>query len=197
MRVAVRRINEWDAPSMLKIYGPYVENTNCTPEKEVPVLADYIRRIDQYTYGRGWIMTEIDSATAGFCLLTDRGVEKGDLFTADIQLYVSPKYLRRGVGASLYDLMLAIMHHANYRRVTAHINLPNDAAVAFHEKMGFSRVAERDGVLLMAREIEPENPAAERFTKPYLIENADYERAREHAATLVRPSPEEVQNGTV
>lgn len=186
MRVAVRRINEWDAPSMLKIYAPYVENTNCTPDAAVPSLQDYIQRIDRYTYGRGWIMTEIDSATAGFCLLTERGVEKGDLFTADIQLYVAPEYQRRGVGASLYDLMLAIMHHANYRRVTAHIPLPNDAAAAFHKKMGFRPVREENGVLLMAREIEPENPGAERFTKPYLIENADYERAREHAATLVR-----------
>ena len=190
MRVAVRRINEWDAPSMLKIYAPYVENTNCAPEKAVPTLAEYIRRIDQYTYGRGWIMTEIDSATAGFCLLTERGVEKGGLCPADIQLYVSPDCLRRGVGTSLYSLMLAIMHHANYRRVTAHINLPNDAAIAFHEKMGFSRVEEKDGVLLMARDIEPENPAAKRFTKPYLIENEDYERAREYAATLVREAKE-------
>lgn len=186
MRVAVRRINEWDAPSMLKVYAPYVENTHYTPEKAPPTLPEYVQRIDQYTYGRGWIMTEVDGVTAGFCLLTDRDVEKGDWFTADIQLYVSPDYLRRGVGTSLYSLMLDIMHHANYHRVTAHINLPNDAAVAFHEKMGFTAVREEDGVLLMEKAIEPENPSAARFTKPYLIENKDYERIREHAATLVR-----------
>ena len=186
MKVAVRRINEWDAPSMLKVYAPYIENTHYTPDTEVPKLSEYIQRIDTYTYGRGWIMTEVDGVTAGFCLLTDRDVEKGDWFTADIQLYVSPNYLRRGVGTSLYSLMLDIMHHANYRKVTAHINLPNDAAIAFHEKMGFKKVEEKDGVLLMERAIEPENPNAERFTKPYLIENKDYERVREHAATLVR-----------
>ena len=186
MKVAVRRNNEWDAPSMLKVYAPYIENTHYTPDTEVPTLSEYIQRIDTYTYGRGWIMTEVDGVTAGFCLLTDRDVEKGDWFTADIQLYVSPKYLRRGVGTSLYSLMLDIMHHANYHRVTAHINLPNDAAVAFHEKMGFKKVEEKDGVLLMERAIEPEDPNAERFTKPYLIDNHDYERIREHAATLVR-----------
>jgi len=186
MKVAVRRINEWDAPSMLKVYAPYIENTHYTPDTEVPKLSEYIQRIDTYTYGRGWIMTEVDGVTAGFCLLTDRDVVKGDWFTADIQLYVSPKYLRRGVGTSLYSLMLDIMHHANYRKVTAHINLPNDAAVAFHEKMGFKKVEEKDGVLRMERAIEPEDPNAERFTKPYLIDNHDYERIREHAATLVR-----------
>ena len=186
MKVAVRRINEWDAPSMLKVYAPYIENTHFTPDTEVPKLSEYIQRIDTYTYGRGWIMTEVDGVTAGFCLLTDRDVEKGDWFTADIQLYVSPKYLRRGVGTSLYSLMLDIMRYANYHKVTAHINLPNEAAVAFHEKMGFSKVEEKDGVLLMERAITPEDPNAERFTKPYLIDNHDYERIREHAATLVR-----------
>lgn len=192
MRVAVRRVNEWDAPSMLKIYGPYVERGGLAPETDVPTLPEYVQRIDRWTYGRGWIMTEIDSATAGFCLLTERDVDPADKFTADIQLYVSPMYLRRGVGTSLYELMLAMMHHANYRRVTAHIRLPNEAAVRFHEKMGFSPVREADGVLLMAREIVPEDPAAERFTKPYLIEGADYEAARERAAAFVR-EPRETQ----
>ena len=128
-RVAVRRTNEWDGPSMLKIYTPYVEKTHYTPDAEVPTLAEYVQRIDTYTYGRMWILTEINNQTAGFCFLTDRDIPKDDLFSADAQLYVSEKCLHSGVGTSLYSLMLDIMHHANYRRVTAHINLPNDAAV--------------------------------------------------------------------
>ena len=137
-RVAVRRTNEWDGPSMLKIYTPYVEKTHYTPDTEVPTLAEYVQRIDTYTYGRMWILTEINHQTAGFCFLTDRDIPKDDLFSADAQLYVSEKCLHSGVGTSLYSLMLDIMHHANYRRVTAHINLPNDAAVAFHKKMGIA-----------------------------------------------------------
>ena len=39
-RVAVRRTNEWDGPSMLKIYTPYVEKTHYTPDTEVPTLAE-------------------------------------------------------------------------------------------------------------------------------------------------------------
>ena len=71
-RVAVRRTNEWDGPSMLKIYTPYVEKTHYTPDTEVPTLAEYVQRIDTYTYGRMWILTEINNQTAGFCFLTDR-----------------------------------------------------------------------------------------------------------------------------
>ena len=102
-RVAVRRTNEWDGPSMLKIYTPYVEKTHYTPDTEVPTLAEYVQRIDTYTYGRMWILTEINNQTAGFCFLTDRDIPKDDLFSADAQLYVSEKCLHSGVGTSLYS----------------------------------------------------------------------------------------------
>ena len=36
-RVAVRRVNEWDGPSMLKIYTPYT-GTVLAPEGEPPEL---------------------------------------------------------------------------------------------------------------------------------------------------------------
>ncbi len=52
---------------MLKIYTPYVEKTHYTPDTEVPTLAEYVQRIDTYTYGRMWILTEINNQTAGFC----------------------------------------------------------------------------------------------------------------------------------
>ena len=46
-RTAVRRANEWDGPSMLKVYAPYI-GTPAAPEKELPALQDYVQRIDRY-----------------------------------------------------------------------------------------------------------------------------------------------------
>lgn len=99
-RVAVRRTNEWDGPSMLKIYTPYVEKTHYTPDTEVPTLAEYVQRIDTYTYGRMWILTEINNQTAGFCFLTDRDIPKDDLFSADG--CTSPKNVCTAAWARLY-----------------------------------------------------------------------------------------------
>ena len=42
---AVRRVNEWDGPSMLKVYTPYT-GTPQAPENEPPELQDYIQRIE-------------------------------------------------------------------------------------------------------------------------------------------------------
>lgn len=196
MRTLVRRINEWDAPTMLKIYKPYVDDSNATAETVLPTIAEYTQRIDKYTYGYGWIMSEIDGETAGFCLLNENRYEPENMFTAEIQLYVKPTLLRRGVGNSLYSMMFDIMQHGNKRKVYARIPLPNDAAVAFHKHWGFSEYeVEKEGmekngvkydVLVMEKTLSPVDPNAARPTKPYLIDSADYERARLRAGALIK-----------
>lgn len=196
MRTLVRRVNEWDAPSMLKVYKHYVGDTNIAPDTVLPTIAEFVQRIDKYTYGWGWVMGEIDGETTGFCLLTENTYEPANMFTAEIQLYVKPEYLRRGVGTSMYSLMFDMMRYGNKRKVYARIPLPNDAAVEFHKSWDFRKVEilekamEKNGkfydVLVMEKELEPVDPNAERPTKPYLIESSDYEKARVKAGSLIK-----------
>lgn len=188
-KVAVRRINEWDGPSMLKIYAPYV-GTPMAPEGALPALQDYIRRIDTYTYGLGWLLCEIDSTPAGFCHLTENRNSPEDLFSVEFQLYVKAEYQRMGVGRALWTLMRDMMELGNRREVTARIGLPNEAGTAFFEAMGFApQGKEQEGgrqVLLARYALQPADPEAEKPTKPYLLLNHEYEAAREKAALLVR-----------
>lgn len=196
MRTLVRRINEWDAPTMLKIYEPYVLGTHYTAEEHLPTIAEFVQRIDKYTYGRGFVMSEIDGETAGFCILTENRHDPEDLFTGEIQLFVKPEYLRRGVGSSLYSLMLDIMNFGNKRKVFAYIALPNPAAVAFHESRGFVPLkTEKEGlekfgkkydVLVMEKALSPIDPQAEKPIKPYLILTQDYEESRLKAGSLIK-----------
>lgn len=193
-KVAVRRINEWDGPSMLKIYGPYVENGVAAPEETIPALSEYIQRIDRYTYGLGWILCEIDSTPAGFCFLTEDRNDPKNLFSVELQVYVKPEFQRRGVGKALLSLITSIMEYGNRKKVTVRIMEPNPEAKAFFLSQGFADAGEEKGekggvthpVLVMEKILTPQDPEAERPTKPYLIENADYEAAREYAATLVK-----------
>lgn len=195
-KVAVRRINEWDGPAMLKIYAPYALHSTATLEETVPDLQDYIRRIDKYTYGYGWIMCEIDSTPAGFCHLTENTEDPDNLFTAEIQLYVREDCKRRGVGSALLALMTDIMTYGNKREIVAKILQPDEEATAFFTAKGFIpqgiqpaaavKFGKPHDVLIMKKQLAPIDPDAERPTKPYLIENADYEAAREKAAALVK-----------
>lgn len=187
-RTAVRRVNEWDGPSMLKIYTPYT-GTPAAPEREAPDLQAYVRRIDRYTYGLGWLLCEIDHQTVGFCHLSEDPAAPEDLFTVEFQLYVKQGMCRRHIGAALWELMRDMLEMGNRRRVVCRVHRENQAALAFFRAMGFvpleGEPPEEPEKLWLAYHLRPWDPAAPKPTKPYLVEAADYEAAREKAAALV------------
>ena len=187
-RTAVRRVNEWDGPSMLKVYTPYT-GTPAAPEREAPDLQAYVRRIDRYTYGLGWLLCEIDHQTVGFCHLSEDPAAPEDLFTVEFQLYVKQGMCRRHIGAALWELMRDMLEMGNRRRVVCRVHRENQAALAFFQAMGFvpleGELPEEPEKLWLAYHLRPWDPAAPKPTKPYLVEAADYEAAREKAAALV------------
>lgn len=187
-RTAVRRVNEWDGPSMLKVYTPYT-GTTAAPEREAPDLQAYVRRIDRYTYGLGWLLCEIDHQTVGFCHLSEDPAAPEDLFTVEFQLYVKQGMGRRHIGTALWELMRDMLEMGNRRRVVCRVHRENQAALAFFRAMGFvpleGEPPEEPEKLWLAYHLRPWDPAAPKPTKPYLVEAADYEAAREKAAALV------------
>ena len=187
-RTAVRRVNEWDGPSMLKVYTPYT-GTTAAPEREAPDLQAYVRRIDRYTYGLGWLLCEIDHQTVGFCHLSEDPAAPEDLFTVEFQLYVKQGMCRRHIGTALWELMRDMLEMGNRRRVVCRVHRENQAALAFFRAMGFvpleGEPPEEPEKLWLAYHLRPWDPAAPKPTKPYLVEAADYEAAREKAAALV------------
>lgn len=187
-RTAVRRVNEWDGPSMLKVYTPYT-GTTAAPEGEAPDLQAYVRRIDRYTYGLGWLLCEIDHQTVGFCHLSEDPAAPEDLFTVEFQLYVKQGMCRRHIGTALWELMRDMLEMGNRRRVVCRVHRENQAALAFFQAMGFvpleEKLPEEPEKLWLAYHLRPWDPAAPKPTKPYLVEAADYEAAREKAAALV------------
>lgn len=187
-RTAVRRVNEWDGPSMLKVYTPYT-GTTAAPEREAPDLQAYVQRIDRYTYGLGWLLCEIDHQTVGFCHLSEDPAAPEDLFTVEFQLYVKQGMCRRHIGTALWELMRDMLEMGNRRRVVCRVHRENQAALAFFRAMGFvpleGEPPEEPEKLWLAYHLRPWDPAAPKPTKPYLVEAADYEAAREKAAALV------------
>ena len=187
-RTAVRRVNEWDGPSMLKVYTPYT-GTPAAPEREAPDLQAYVRRIDRYTYGLGWLLCEIDHQTVGFCHLSEDPAAPEDLFTVEFQLYVKQGMCRRHIGTALWELMRDMLEMGNRRRVVCRVHRENQAALAFFQAMGFvpleGEPPQEPEKLWLAYHLRPWDPAAPKPTKPYLVEAADYEAAREKAAALV------------
>ena len=187
-RTAVRRVNEWDGPSMLKVYSPYT-GTHMAPEQEPPGLQEYVQRIDRYTYGLGWLLCEVDHQTVGFCHLSEDPSQPEDLFSVEFQLYVKKGLSRRRIGTALWQLMREMMEMGNRRRVLCRVDRDNQAALDFFTAMGFVSLAgdppEEPEKAWLVYQLAPWDPQAAKPTKPYLVEAEDYEAARERAAGLV------------
>lgn len=183
---AVRRVNEWDGPSMLKVYAPYT-GTVMAPEKEPPELQEYIQRIDRYTYGLGWLLAEVDCQTVGFCHLTEDRNDPKNLFSVEFWLYVRQDYLGRGVGKALWSLMRDMMEEGSRRKVTARVNHENTGALGFFRSMGFTEHDRENDTVILKYTLSPAEESPQRPTKPYLIDKFAYEAARERAAGLIRP----------
>ena len=187
-RAMVRRVNEWDGPSMLKVYDPYT-GTCMAQESELPDLQEYVQRIDRYTYGLGWLLCEIDHQTVGFCHLSEDPRDPEDLFSVEFQLYVKEGLYRRRIGTALWSLMRDMMEMGSRRRVVCQVSRENSDALEFFRRMGFVPLEDApqdpDREWLVYR-LHPRDPQAARPVKPYLVENDDYENARECAAALVK-----------
>lgn len=178
MQTLVRIVNEWDAPTMLKLYKHYIETNTCQDEV-LPTIAEFVQRIDKYTYGYGWLLAEVDHETAGFCYISENRYDPTNLFSAELQLWVNPKLKLRHVGSALIYMMIGIMQAGNKRELYARIPLPNDEAVGFFKKWGFTEVdtekdafekfGEKYDVLVMHRNIFPEDPEAVRPMKPMIV----------------------------
>lgn len=185
IRTAVRRVNEWDGPSMLKVYAPYT-GTPSAPEEEPPELQDYVQRIDRYTYGLGWLLCELNNQTVGFCHLTENRRDPKNLFSVEFQLYVKTGFERRGIGTALWSLMRDMMEVGSRREVFARVDCRNQSGQEFFRAMGFEEADREGGVLVLRYALTPADPQVERPVKPYLIDKFDYEAARERAAALVK-----------
>lgn len=199
MRTLVRTVNEWDAPTMLKIYNNYIDTNTCS-DTSLPSIAEFVKRIDKYTYGFGWLLSEIDSETAGFCVLSENSYNPADMFSAEINLWVKPNLMRRGVGDSLYHMMFGLMELGDKRKVFARINLPNSDAIAFHKHWGFHEVEtvkngfEKNGdkfdVLVMERDLTPSKPNAIKSIKPIIVKldkPSEFRKLQLEAGDRIKP----------
>lgn len=66
--------------------------------------------------------------------------------SVETTIYLDPDVTRSGVGRRLYGTLLDALRNEDVHRAYGGIALPNDVSVAFHERLGFRKVAYYDEV---------------------------------------------------
>jgi L-amino acid N-acyltransferase YncA len=129
-----------DAAACAAIYAPSVTRGVASLEEVAPDPAELERRIRAVTAGFPWLIAELDDVVAGYAYASQHHARASYRWSADVTVYVSQAYHRRGVARALYGQLFELVTQQGYYEACAGITLPNDASVGLHESLGFHPV---------------------------------------------------------
>ena len=142
----IRFVEEKDIESLAAIYNYYIENTTCTLELEALSTEAFRARVEKISVRFPYLVYEEDGEILGYAYLNDFNPRGGYRFTADLSLYVAPTARGRGIGRALYEAIEPRAKEMGLCNVISLITSENEASLAFHDALGFERVAKIDGI---------------------------------------------------
>ena len=139
----IRGVLNKDINSIAEIYNHYITQTVVTFETEAISSEDILERVAKvHSDGLPWLIAENDMGEViGYAYASKWRERFAYRFSAEITVYLSPKFQGKGVGSQLYNALFLALKERSIHSVIGGITLPNDASVALHEKFGLEKVA--------------------------------------------------------
>jgi phosphinothricin acetyltransferase len=137
----IRPATTADATSICAIYNYYVLETTITFEEAAIVPAEMANRMEETLASLPWLVCEADATVRGFAYASKWKGRCAYRHTAEVTVYLDPKFTGQGLGSKLYDALLTDLRQRTFHAVIGGIALPNPASIALHERLGFRKVA--------------------------------------------------------
>jgi len=131
-----------DAPRLLEIYAPYVQDTPISFETEVPSLAEFEGRMRETLPKYPWLIYEADGKICGYAYAGSYRSRCAYGWSVESTVYVDSKFHKKGIGKALYQKLLDLLREQGAVNVIGGITIPNDGSVGLHESLGFAKVAQ-------------------------------------------------------
>ena len=138
----IRPATPEDAASIASLYNYYVQNTVITFETDVvdaPEIASRIREVTDA--GLPWLIAERAGQVVGYAYASKWKGRCAYRFSVESSVYVAAEHTGQGIGAGLYDALIARLRNGTTHVVIGGIALPNEGSQALHERFGFRKVA--------------------------------------------------------
>jgi L-amino acid N-acyltransferase YncA len=137
----IRLATTADAESISSIYNLYVRESVATFETEEVTPTEMQIRISNTIKKYPWLVFEEDKKIIGFAYASSWRVRAAYFNSVESTVYLHPDKTGKGTGKKLYTCLFELLKEKNIHVVIGGIALPNDASVALHEKLGFTKVA--------------------------------------------------------
>lgn len=165
--MAIRPATVQDVPRILEIYGPYVKNTACSFEYDVPTEQEFTRRFLEITAQFPWLVWEEVGMVFGYAYGSRPFERAAYQWCAEASVYLCPEACRKGIGTKLYAALEELLQQQGYRKVYAIITEANQNSIAFHRAAGYRHTATMPdcgykfgkwyGIVWMEKELSPQS----------------------------------------
>jgi L-amino acid N-acyltransferase YncA len=135
--MCIRSATAADAVACCEIYAPYVLDTCISFEVEPPTPSQFEERIADAQKSHEWLVVEQEHNIVGYAYGHQFHVRTAYDWSCETSIYLAQQARYRGVGRTLYEVLLTHLGEQGYRRAFAGIALPNDASIKIHRRLGF------------------------------------------------------------
>lgn len=140
MNPVIRAAEEADSDAIAAIYAPYVLHTAISFEIEAPTAEIMAARVITTLGTHPWLVADCGGQIVAYAYAGKHRERPAYRWTVDTTIYVDMAAHRRGIGRTLYGVLLDILRQQGFRSAFAEIVLPNAASVCLHETVGFKAV---------------------------------------------------------
>ncbi len=145
-RKMIRSVKEEDIGALTALYNYYIENTTFTLELQALSVEEFRGRVKKIIECFPYLVYEENGELLGYAYLNEFNPRGGYRFTADLSLYVAPSARGRGIGKALYEAIEPKAKEMGLCNIVSLITAENEASLAFHDALGFERVAKIEDI---------------------------------------------------
>ncbi len=135
--IRFRCVRPEDASALADIYAPFVRDTAVSFEFVPPAAGEMAARIREITALYPWIVCEADGKMAGYAYASALHKRPAYGWNAELSLYLSPAFHRRGIGSALLQALLELLRMQGFQYAYACITASNDSSIRLHRRFGF------------------------------------------------------------
>ncbi|MDR2656198.1 MAG: GNAT family N-acetyltransferase [Oscillospiraceae bacterium] len=138
---AIRDARASDAAAILAIYTPHVLDGAITFETTLPTVKDMAGRILATASEYPYFVAEDDTGILGYAYAGRVRSREAYQWSAELSIYVRDDAQGRGIGRTLVARVVDALRIMGVKTLYAVITSPNPPSEAFHERLGFKRLA--------------------------------------------------------
>jgi phosphinothricin acetyltransferase len=144
MNLRFESVNESHLEDLLNIYNYYVLNSTATFQIKL-LNIDEMRAqvIFQNPKYHTYVIIDEDNSDfiCGYVSINEHKKREAFNVTGELAVYLSPDYMRRGLGSMAISFIEKIAREKNFHSIIATISGDNTRSIELFEKMGFERCA--------------------------------------------------------